>query len=104
MIPQACDRCAGIPELKKQWNCDGPPQSAAVERIPDDQGETIEYFNCPIQFVPAGLWAFMRKYSALKGGMAAPRCFDEESAWFHSAVSYFDRWVNFFMIRKNGNG
>jgi hypothetical protein len=70
----------------------------------DDEGNKIEYYNCPINWISRGIWEFARKYNRITEGLAAPRYYEDESAWFNFAVSYYQNWHTYFLKRKNPDG
>lgn len=99
MIPESCMKCSFDPALKETWNCDDSPQ-AVVERIPDDNGTTHEYYNCPLRWVTPNTVTFIDRYVAIKNGLAAPVPYEEESAWFNTCVRYYEKWVNIWIKKK----
>jgi len=55
-----------------------------VKEIPDDEGETIEYFSCPMLFVPPSIWDFLEQL-------------EYRDRFPHTAIPYHERdprWVS----------
>jgi hypothetical protein len=102
IIPQNCGTCQRDPYFKETWGCD-KPSSVVVETLIDDLNDPLEYFSCPIKFIPRSITSFYAKYRAIKGGQVQPLPYTLESNWYLDAVGYYEGWVDYYKARlKNG--
>lgn len=66
-----------------------------------DDGEEIKYYNCPLQFVPFSVDAFMQKKALIDSGFVSKPPLADLSAWDAEAFFYYRRWFNFCAEVKN---
>jgi len=80
--------------LKEKLGCETPTQEAVWE------DEDDVFFNCPIRFITENVWAFIKKYDAIKNGICRPKEYEQTAARFIQAANFFEKEILRFTKAK----
>jgi len=92
----SCKNCEAAPYSKGQLGCEEPTQTPAYWFDEDE-----EWWNCPLRFIPQGIYEFLEIYDSYKAGLSAPLEYDKQSAKFNMAVRAFNSYMVQFSEEKS---
>jgi len=70
----------------------------------DDDGEVVEYFNCPTQFIAPAIWDFWNRTQYLKKYPHTAKPYDERDERYENWHNYFLDWYFKFLEKRKESG
>jgi hypothetical protein len=71
-----------------------------VEVLINDESKPIEYFSCPVLYIPPKVYDFYTRYSLLKKNLVSARDYGKEDVYFIEATGYYEKWLSFYESKK----
>jgi hypothetical protein len=89
-----------MPDRKQLFGCTKKAKKYVECEL--HEGKEYFYWNCPIQFIPKGIWQFMKIYKYQKDFPSAGMpSYKNVNPKFIDAINYLENKVNEYLLNKD---
>lgn len=96
-----CNDCSIDQTRKEVWGCNGKCLMSVPTFFEVVDGIKINYWSCPVKFVPNSIWHFIKVRNYYSNHPSAPfPCFDNVSPRWLAAEQIFNSEINSYLKNR----